>query len=80
LKSWCQHHQDSSQLAKPVSQDEMFDLAPSKTADLFDQKIEGNFVTKDGITDAGLARFQNFYLNKTRSNHYPLRGVKAIFD
>ncbi len=54
-------NQDSSQLAKPVSQDEMFDLAPSKTADLFDEKTEGNFVVKDGITDAGLAHFSKNY-------------------
>jgi predicted helicase len=54
-------NQDSSQLAKPVSQDEMFDLAPSKTADLFDEKTEGNFVAKDGITDAGLAHFSKNY-------------------
>ena len=54
-------NQDSSQLTKPVSQDEMFDLAPSKTADLFDQKTEGNFVVKDGITDAGLAHFSKNY-------------------
>jgi len=58
----------------------MFDLAPSKTADLFDQKTEGNFVAKDGITDAGSAHFQNFYLNKARYNHFPLEGVKTIFD
>ena len=54
-------NQDSSQLAKPVSQDEMFDLASSKIADLFDQKTEGNFVVKDGITDAGLAHFSKNY-------------------
>ena len=54
-------NQDSSQLVKPVSQDEMFDLASSKTADLFDQKTEGNFVVKDGITDTGLAHFSKNY-------------------
>lgn len=54
-------NQDSSQLVKPVSQDEMFDLASSKTADLFDQKTEGNFVVKDGITDAGLTHFSKNY-------------------
>ena len=54
-------NQNSSQLTKPVSQDEMFDLAPSKTADLFDQKTEGNFVVKDGITDSGLAHFLKNY-------------------
>ena len=68
-------NQDSSQLAKPVSQDEMFDLAPSKTADLFDQKTEGNFVVKDGITDAGLAHFQNFYSTSSPS---PLAGEGGV--
>ena len=57
-------NQDSRQLPKPVSQDEMFDLAPPKTADLFDQKTEGNFVVKDGITDAGLAHFSKNYVGE----------------
>ncbi len=68
-------NQDSSQLTKPVSQDEMFDLAPPKTADLFDQKTEGNFVVKDGITDAGLAHFQNFYSTSSPS---PLAGDGGV--
>ena len=68
-------NQDSSQLTKPVSQDEMFDLSPPKTADLFDQKTEGNFVAKDGITDAGLAHFQNFYSTSSPS---PLAGEGGV--
>jgi predicted helicase len=41
-------------------QDNLFADAP-KPASLFDQKTEGNFVVKDGITDAGLAHFLKNY-------------------
>ncbi len=42
-------------------QGSMFADAPKNAADLFDQKTEGNFVVKDGITDAGLAHFLKNY-------------------
>jgi predicted helicase len=41
-------------------QDSLFTDAP-KPASLFDEKTEGNFVVKDGITDAGLAHFLKNY-------------------
>ncbi len=41
-------------------QGSMFEDAP-KPASLFDEKTEGNFVVKDGITDAGLAHFSKNY-------------------
>lgn len=41
-------------------QDNLFADAP-KPASLFDEKTEGNFVVKDGITDAGLAHFSKNY-------------------
>lgn len=41
-------------------QSSLFADAP-KPASLFDEKTEGNFVVKDGITDAGLAHFSKNY-------------------
>ncbi len=44
-------------------QDSLFEDAP-KAANLFDEKTEGNFVVKDGITDAGLAHFAKNYVGE----------------
>lgn len=44
-------------------QDSLFADAP-KPASLFDEKTEGNFAVKDGITDAGLAHFSKNYVGE----------------
>ena len=49
-------------------QDSLFADAP-KPADLFDEKTEGNFVVKDGITDAGLAHFSKNYAGEKISKN-----------
>jgi len=40
---------------------DLFGNQTSKNPSLFDKKIEENFTVKDGITDAGLKHFQDFY-------------------
>ncbi len=54
---------ETSSVQDSNPQDSLFADAP-KPASLFDEKTEGNFVVKDGITDGGLAHFSKNYVGE----------------
>ncbi len=60
LKLFSPKTNETSSVQDSNPQDSLFADAP-KPASLFDEKTEGNFVVKDGITDAGLAHFSKNY-------------------